>query len=217
MQAAARPGRLPARRPDRRRASTRGSAHDGRGRLHTVGARTQPPRSRSHHLSAFESRAGWPLPPRGQPAGRAASRQKRRQPILVAGRAILGNEPEDGGGKAERREDAQHHHEGPHHRIDAVLVATHEPGKQHLHHIGEGGAENARGEDDERHAPRARLVGLARQNAAQPPPDGRKARTQRRRQHAKRQPFEHGFDARARPRGSPPRHVARPARACPER
>ena len=25
---------------------------------------------RSHHLSAFESRAGWPLPPRGQPAGR---------------------------------------------------------------------------------------------------------------------------------------------------
>ena len=70
LQAAARPGRLPARRPDRRRASTRGSAHDGRGRLHTVGARTQPPRSRSHHLSAFESRAGWPLPPRGQPAGR---------------------------------------------------------------------------------------------------------------------------------------------------
>ena len=71
MQADAHPGRLPARRSDRRRVSTRGSAHAGRGRLHRVGARTQPPRSsRSHHSARFESRAGRPLPPRGRPAGR---------------------------------------------------------------------------------------------------------------------------------------------------
>jgi hypothetical protein len=36
-----RPGRLLAHRSDRRRVSTRGSAHAGRGRLHGVGARTQ--------------------------------------------------------------------------------------------------------------------------------------------------------------------------------
>ena len=62
---------LLAHRSDRRRVSTRGNAHAGRGRLHGVGARTQPPRSRSHHSAHALNRG---------PAARPATRPARRPP-----------------------------------------------------------------------------------------------------------------------------------------
>jgi hypothetical protein len=65
-----RPGRLLAHRSDRRRVSTRGSAHAGRGRLHGVGARTQGATQTQPPLSTLWIAGRPPVPPRGQPAGR---------------------------------------------------------------------------------------------------------------------------------------------------
>ena len=76
MQAGARPGRLPARRSERRRMSTRGSAHAGRGRLHTFGARTQRPRSsRSHHLVPLNRARAGPSRHAASPPAATASRR----------------------------------------------------------------------------------------------------------------------------------------------
>ena len=65
-----RPGRLLAHRSDRRRVSTRGNAHAGRGRLHGVGARTQGATQTQPPLSTLWIAGRPPVPPRGQPAGR---------------------------------------------------------------------------------------------------------------------------------------------------